>query len=413
MCIRSHRHLCSVMLVALATTLAGCSAEKTASKGTGASVRYIASVTSRTPESEDFFGAGGLCFLDAGRLAIGAQFGETKGCVGCIYIVNGQGKVLSVLRNLDGTNTFSFGQSFARYDANTVAIALGFGRREGGKVVTVTTQGQSRIVYRNPDPDAWDDPLGIPLTVLSDKTVVVAKTTLKPEDRNDPAAPSAYLGNAQHGITAVITNPPFPSCGGAPLTALSGDVFALCAPREKLPGSAQGAVYLFNSRGVLLRRVANPDQRNGFFGISVQALTSNRFAVGACGKGAETYCVYLFTTDGQLQRRIEPPARMHCQGEFGILLAADTRHGFLAVASFGSIQSNGPPQEVYIYDRNGNMLGTVENPVKVANEQRVFPWRIAMSEDGLLAVSSYLAPKGGLMNHGRVDLFKIEVGGKP
>ncbi|MEM7392792.1 MAG: hypothetical protein AAF492_10625, partial [Verrucomicrobiota bacterium] len=146
------------------------------------------------------------------------------------------------------------------------------------------------------------------------------------------------------------------------VAALTTNLFVVGEPGAG-PSSA-GAIHTVDGSGRVLRTFLNPDaEANAWFGARVARVSDSVFAVGAtlanCGGVFNCGKVYLMRTNGTVLASFENPTPSLTES-FGFSIIT-VRPGLLAVSSGDDtlITDGGA---VYLYDTNGTLLATINNP---------------------------------------------------
>lgn len=178
-------------------------------------------------------------------------------------------------------------------------------------------------------------------------------------------------------LLRTFTNPT-PAVGdnfGAWLSPLGSDRVAIGAPYDDTSATNAGAVYLYHTNGTLLRTIINPapayTSLGGFvngdqFGSTLATLGSDRIVVGSpFNDGSRVLyagTVYLFDTNGALLTTITNPNAFG-PDKFGSSVAVLGTDRILA----GAVDFEYDPDIdqigiAYLFDTNGALLATFENP---------------------------------------------------
>ena len=228
--------------------------------------------------------------------------------------------------------------------------------------------GFPAITVNNPTPEPPNESFGFAVDI-SDDIIVVGD----PMDRisGQPAPGSVYIYDHDGNLLRTISTPT-PLIGGG-----FGTSFSIIGDRIVVGTNGFGGVgqaYLFDVlTGNLLKTINNPTPENGDnFGLPISS-SNNFFAVGASGDntGAPSAgSVYIYDIDGNLVRTINNPTPA-INDAFGTVSLSETR---ILIGAGGGMQ----PGSAYLYDFDGNLLLTINNPTPENFEG--FGTAVALSE---------------------------------
>lgn len=200
---------------------------------------------------------------------------------------------------------------------------------------------------------------------------------------------------------------PVPSSGvffGQAVAALGTDRVIVGASAESVGGTKAGGVYLFDTNGTLLLRIAHPFPMGGScFGSAVAALGTDRIIVGAYldDLGATNAGrAYLFDTSGTLLATLTNPTP-RLQDEFGQCVAGLGTDRIVVGEhrDYSPIQTAG---SVHVFDTNGQMLVSIANPDPSVDDG--FGYAVATLGSDRIVVGCYRDDTNGY-NAGSVYVF--------
>ncbi|GAB5442053.1 MAG: hypothetical protein Fues2KO_24020 [Fuerstiella sp.] len=294
-----------------------------------------------------------------------------------------------------------FGASVAASTSITVIGAPGVdvaGNPDVGQAFVFDTNSGSLIrTFNSPSTNAVAQ-LGYSTAVTGQLAIAGA-----PFDRVSGVfgAGRVFLQDANSGFITIIANPtPADTDTFGHAVAADGNFIAVSAPRDDTGATNSGAVYIYNTAGVLQRTILNPTPFLGdLFGFSL-SMSGDLLAVGGAGE------VSLFqASTGTRLRTITNPTFLN--GDlFGNSVSLSGNR--LAVGAVGRSFGSGAVGAVYVFDAgSGALLRTVSAPSPVVGEE--FGSSVSL-HGNLLAVG---VPKGdvsGVTDVGTGYLYNIDTG---
>ena len=218
------------------------------------------------------------------------------------------------------------------------------------------------------------------------------------------ASGRVYLYDLQGAVVVCVTNPTLISGDefGVSVAALGSDRFVVGAPYADAAKPDNGCAYLFGATGALVATVPSPHSEGGeCFGWSVSALGTNYFVVGAPYHddpgGDRAGTVYIFNRTGGLVRVVANPDPQR-DAFFGQAVCAVGTNRF-AVGAPGHSSQRGA---VCLFSSEGEWLATLQNPGGDTPEQ--FGSSLASLGQGWLAVGAPYR-SAGATNAGVVYVF--------
>jgi hypothetical protein len=246
---------------------------------------------------------------------------------------------------------------------------------DAGAVYIFDQNGNYLDVITNPDPEAYDI-FGSTLAGLGTSRILIGV----PEDIVHSG--SVYIYNTSGTRLATIRNPS-PANGdrfGLGLAAVGTDRFVVGAYGDDTTAANAGRAYLYSQSGVVLRTNAPGGLQAGDqFGYAAAGVVTNSYVVSApqaeVQNGAVTVGnagrVYLFDRDGNLLRSIDHPNPLQ-DDLFGTSIAAVGKERFLVSAVNRDLSGQGNAGVAYLFNLNGDLLATINNPAPGAGDQ--FGW---------------------------------------
>ena len=179
-------------------------------------------------------------------------------------------------------------------------------------------------------------------------------------------AGQAFLFNPSGALLQTFDNPN-PVAGGnfGNSLAASGNNLLISAPDNTSGGIATaGQAFLFNANGSLLQTFDNPNPViDGRFGISV-AIANNNLLIGATRNTSQGTLragqAFLFNPGGTLLTTFDNPNPV-AGGNFGRAVSA-VGDNLLIGATGNTSQGFADVGQAFVFDVNGNLLKTFENP---------------------------------------------------
>ncbi|MEM7393590.1 MAG: DUF11 domain-containing protein, partial [Verrucomicrobiota bacterium] len=190
-----------------------------------------------------------------------------------------------------------------------------------GEIRLYDPDGQMLNTITNPAP-GFLDYFGRTMAPFGPSNFVVGVSLADIDGTNNTGI--VYIYDLDGTRTLTITNPaPLPDDRfGGTLCALDDNTLIVAAlGRRHGAHPGQGTVYLFDRSGNLLNTIPNPNPAfDSSFGISLSAMSSNRFAVGGFSEEQEDDpnigSTYIFDRAGHLIRAISTPNHRSV-GSFG------------------------------------------------------------------------------------------------
>lgn len=241
--------------------------------------------------------------------------------------------------------------------------------------------------------------------VGSDKVIIGAAQA----NAGGESVGAAYLFNLQGSLLATFANPT-PAAHdvfGSVVTAVGTDKVLITAPRGVFGTPAGlGKAHLFNLQGTLLRTFTKPGSApNDLFGIAATAVGSDKVLISG-GSGA-TAAVYLFDLAGNLLRTFNDPSPASnpdfSPNEFGRSITAVGTDKVL-IGAYGFSNPGVLTGRAYLFDLNGTLLRTFDNPTPAAFERFGVSLGVIGSDKVLIAATG---DSVGQSSSGTVYLFDL------
>jgi hypothetical protein len=215
--------------------------------------------------------------------------------------------------------------------------------------------------------------------------------------------------SAQNPAFITITNPaPVGNDRfGFAVAPLSASHVIIGAYWKTAPVARSGAAYLYDLSGKLVTTMTNPTPAaDDYFGTSVAALGADRVIVGAIGEQGpitnSTGAVYLYNTNGTLLVTINNPS-LQANAAFGNAVAALGTDKILAGAyQYDAGATNAGA--VYVFNTNGMLLTTINNPTP--GDSDMFGWSLKVVGTDKVLIGAYQDDTGAT-DAGAAYLFNV------
>jgi len=355
-----------------------------------------------TPATGDNFGTW-MATLDSQRILVSAPYDDTTANnAGIVYLFHTNGTLLTTFTNPSPANFFFdadlFGNAVATLGNDSVLV----GSPNDRAVYQFATNGALVNIIESVNyPE--DISFGAAVVGFGNDRVLIGAPDYTENPDFDDYMGAAYLYHTNGALLATFSNPD-PHMGdgvGFSLAAFGSDR-VLVGSRSIGPGTA----YLFNTNGTLLMTFTNPSPATfDYFGQSVAAVGTDRVLVGAYGDDTATTnagAVYLFNTNGALLLTITNPAPT-ADDNFGNRMAM--LGGDRVVIGAPGDDTTGPDAgSAYVFNVNGTLLATLNNPAPAANDR--FGSRIApFGSEGVIIGAAL--DDAGAVDAGSAYLFII------
>ena len=166
----------------------------------------------------------------------------------------------------------------------------------------------------------------------------------------------------------------------------------------------EGAAYLFSPDGELLHSFTNPQGRqDGQFGEVLLGWENDVVIAGIRNdvEGVETGVVYVYDQQGNLKQEIPDPrpGRLNFFGR-NMVIVGDK----LAIGSTGQSPTSERIGSVYLFDRSGQLVNTIENPYP----EDLINFGIELKEyGGQLLINALGKPGGNAFGGGMSLLYNV------
>lgn len=224
---------------------------------------------------------------------------------GKVYLFDANtGALLNSLQSPNPASFEYFGFSVAASGSFLVVGAYGTGSiptsGSGSAYVFDVSTGALVRTLANPEPGTSDS-FGWSVALSGNKAVVGARL----DDQGGPDTGSAFVFDVTTGgVLAKLLDPTLARGDFGSSVAIAGETVVVGARYDGPQFSLQGAAYIFNTAGNLLKSLPGPVGQFEAFGTSV-AITDSLVAVGAPGGVVEK--VYVFDTAGNAVTTIATP----------------------------------------------------------------------------------------------------------
>ena len=275
-------------------------------------------------------------------------------------------------------------------------------------IVAIVVQVRAEEEYhvaatiQSPEPFAGAQ-LGYMVT-FNDGILVVSDKNAKVEG---VIAGKAYIYDSEGNLKATLQSPePEDSAGFSYSLDVSGDLIVI--GQNKGERAAQLDAYVFNHNGSLITTLRSPTPENqNSFGYAVAVdediivVSDPAFVIDDKGKAG---IVYVYDSKGSLLETIQPPTP-GIYHWFGRAIAVSGRT--IVIGEVVTGQSYGPvgPSKVYLFDIDGSLLATLhpqdpESAINYGNTVDI--------QGGVIAVGDSWAEVDGKVKAGRVYLYDRE-----
>ncbi len=377
----------------LGTLAAGESTEMTVQTKVLESWPHSLTITNPQPVAmNDFFGCA-VAPLGADRMIVGTSQGDTNR--GCAYLLTLDGGVLAKFVSPVRKMSAYFGAAVAAVGEDKALVGA-WQDTSGGRAYLFDTNGTCLVTVTNPlgSSGTW---FGYAVAGIGSDRFIVGS-------RNQGGGPSfagtAYIYDTGGALLATVTNL-FPTANeefSTVLAPLGDDRVLIGAPGRTVGGMySVGEAYIYDRDGQLRVTITNPAPRVADrFGSSVAALGTDRVVIGAPWSDiylGEQYPgkVYVFDTNGVLLATIEDPVQKK-SGAFGARVAAVDTNRFIVSSS---LHATSP----CLFDAGGDLIAVVHTPSNVAATA------VAGVGSGRAAVASAQAGTAQTNTYGEVYLF--------
>lgn len=357
-------------------------------------------ITNPTPGEDDFFGL--AVGISDDRIIIGSP-GDSTGAnnAGSAYLFNTNGNLLTTINNPTPVFIDAFGTAVS-IDGEQIVITSPLDNSSGfsaGTAYLYNTNGNLVRTINNPTPEA-NDSFGYSATIEND-LILIGSTQSQVDGLR---AGSAYLYNTNGNLQETIDNP-FPTEDDlfGHSVSISGDRLLIGSPGDNSGGTKAGSAFLFDTNGNLIRVFDNPDPGiNDNFGFSV-SISGDRILIGAVDDDIngiiDAGSAYLFNVNGTLIKKINNPTPE--EGDFfGQLVSIDGDK--LLIGALGDNTGATDAGSAYVFDLNGNLLQTLNNPTPEAQDYFGFSGII---RDNNIVIGTPQDNTGG-QNSGSAYLFQ-------
>ena len=185
-----------------------------------------------------------------------------------------------------------------------------------------------------------------------------------------------------------------------------GENIVIGAYREDTGAENAGAVYVFDRQGTLLTTIHNPTpQADDWFGFEVRGV-EDKILIAAENDstgGDDSGSVYLFDTNGTLLTTIENPTPAENDGFGTRVLSFDDK---ILVTAWKDDTLALDAGAVYLFDQQGNLIREFFSPLPEPRAR--FGRTIATVGDDKVLISAYREDVGGFRNSGAAYLFDLD-----
>jgi len=251
-------------------------------------------------------------------------------------------------------NNDNFGYSAALNGNNSVLIgAYGVGGGQGAAYL-YNTSGTPLHTFKDPSSGHGDN-FGFSVALNGNNVLIGA-----PGVRGGQGA--AYLYNTSGTLLGTYSDPNSSNRDYFGVSVALNGNNVLIGGTGVPGGNYQGAAYLYNTSGTLLGTYSDPSSGNGdIFGSSV-ALNGNNVLIGAYGvpDGNAQGAAYLYNTSGTLLKTFkEPSSGYNYNDQFGESVALNGNNVLIGAPGVPSGNYQGA---AYLYNTSGTLLKTFNDP---------------------------------------------------
>lgn len=318
---------------------------------------YTSKVTAYDGASDDNFGRSVAVGSD--RVVVGSHYDDDGGKLqsGSVYIYNTSGGLVGKITAPDAAAGDTFGHA-VDVSSNVIVASAPLnddGGASSGSAYIFNTSGG--YVTKITAPDATEsDHFGISIAA-SDSHVVVGAHQ---DDDGGYDSGSAYLFNTSGVYISKLLSPDLASRDYFGYSvAVSDSAVVVGAYGDAVAGSYTGSAYIYNTSGNYITKITAPDAAAGHrFGHSV-AVNSTRVVVGAYRStvnSVETGAVYIFNTNGGYIAKIAAPDGAESD-QFGYSVSVNS--STIIVGAPIDSDSGVGSGSVYIFDINGNYISKI------------------------------------------------------
>ncbi len=337
-----------------------------------ASLRLLTTITNPAPALHDHFGES-LAAMGSDLVVIGAPNDKAgPSAAGAAYLYSCGGEFQTVFTNSTPNEANNLGFSVAVLGNDKVLIGAIYdstAAASAGGVYMYGTNGLLLKTITSPQPEAGEG-FGWSIVGLGDEQFVVGAPFKSSQSGN--AYPGAtYLMNTNGSMISRMDNPLLVGGGesgqfGRTVSAVDQDLIVVGAPNHRVSGIDAGAAFVFSANGTWITTLANPTPNGSDkFGSSVAALPGDRVVVGDPSDeigGPNAGAVYFFNTNGIMLLTVTNPQPATVRG-FGISLAGMNGDKLLVGAYHWSGDSSSSlPGTVFVFTHDGSLLTSVTSP---------------------------------------------------
>jgi hypothetical protein len=317
---------------------------------------------------------------------------------GAAHLFSTEGTLLATFKKPADANGYGFGASVAAIGKDRVLIGAPYKSWDSelpGAAYLFSTNGALLTTYTN---TMWwnsGDDFGSSVAAVGTDCVLIGAPYAYAGPINDAGA--ALLFSTNGTLITIFTNPTPTAFDrfGERVAAIGKERVLIGAPGDDLGATNSGAVYLFNTNGVLLTTFANPaPTTDDSFGWSLAVVGKDRVLIGAPGDdlgATNSGAVYLFNTNGALLTTFANPAPT-TDDNFGWLVEALGTDYVLIGAPYKNAMAGGGI--VYLFNTNGLLLNTFTNPIP--DNDALFGCSIAAVGDYQVVIGASGADMGAL-----------------
>jgi len=228
-----------------------------------------------------------------------------------------------------------------------------------GKAYIYDSEGNLKATLQSPEPE---DSAGFSYSLdVSGDTIVIG------QDKHLAAQLDAYVFNPDGSLLSTLRSPaPEDQNSFGYAVAVDGDIIVVSDPAFIIDDKAKaGIVYVYDSEGSLLETIQSPTPGiNHWFGRAVtvgeDVIVIGEVVTTGPGQPVGPSSAYIYDYDGNLIATLKPPEGM---SPINYGNTVDIQGGVIAVGdSWAEVDGKIKAGRVYLYDREGNLLRTIQAP---------------------------------------------------
>jgi hypothetical protein len=313
-----------------------------------------------SPEVGDWFGSI-MAVNGSDGVLIGARYDEAGAHdAGAAYLYSSGGALVTTFTNPAAYTGGQFGRAVAFLGSDRVLVSAFGNDTSSGAAYLFSTNGALLTTFTNPTPQSSEF-FGASVAAMgSDRVLIGAHFDHTGTTRTG----AAHLFDTNGTLLNTFTNPT-PADNdrfGLPVVPVGNDRVLIGAHYDNTGASLAGSAYLFDTNGTLLTTFTNPVPAiMGYFGISADALGTDRVLIGACGSAPSAGAAYLLRSDGTLLTTYTNPVPTG-GSQFGFAVTVVGNDRVLIGANYDNTGATWAGA-AYLFSTNGALLTAFTNLV--------------------------------------------------